>query len=268
MKRFRITLPATIDGLGAGTGILGLALALHDTVEVEIGEEPGEITGEESICRAYETWQAEALPSARFTLQRCIPERYGLGEKTARIVAGLAAVVAATEAKDARRQVFRLALGEGAAPAQLAACVMGGVTTALHEGDEILGLHVADHLSMEIALFLPDDPLDVALPAADPARLSYFLTALMWGRWDWLGPAMRPDSMPATLDPVLGAARETGAYASGLTSGALFALTPFGQGEAVAAAMEERGRAAGLGGRGLATEVSETGVQVKRIDPE
>lgn len=268
MKRFRITVPATIDGLGPGTGILGLALALHDMVEVEIGDEPGEITGEESICRAYETWQAEALPSARFTLQTCIPEGYGLGEKTARIVAGLAAAVAATEAKDARRQVFRLALGVGAGPAQLAACVMGGVTTSLHEGDEILGLHVADHLSMGIALFLPDEPFDVAQPTVDPARLSYFLTALMWGRWDWLGPAMRLDSSPASIASVLGAARATGAYACGLTPGALFALTGFGRGEAVAAAMEERARAAGLSGRGLATEVSETGAQVKRTDQE
>lgn len=266
MKRLQITVPATIDGLGPGAGIAGLALTLVDTVQVEIDSEREEIDGPDLMIDAYRAWRAEGLPGARFTLEPGIPEGYGLGEGTARIVAGLAAAVAATETRDARQEVFRLALQHGACAARLAACVMGGLVTTLRQGDTMSAIHVADHLSMDVALFLLDERPALPPVPPHPARLAYLLTALLWGRWDWIGPAMRMDALPKPIDSVLAAARDAGAYGAAATGSTLIALAPLHAGEKVAATMNERARDVGLPGRSIVSAVRLPGVEIKTLE--
>lgn len=299
MKRFQITVPATSANLGPGFDTLGLALDLTASLDVEVDSSGDRVTltdppenidpTDNLVVQAYREWgrrEGVTLPGARLTLKSEIPVAKGLGSSAACILAGLAAAAAATGAKDARGRLLRYGTDMEGHPDNIAAAMMGGMTVAFRQQEEVRALPVANHLAMGIALFLPDDqllteqaraliprrvPLDDAI--YDLGRLGYLITALLWGRWDLIGPAMedrlhqpyREEIIPA-LPAVIGTARETGAYGAALSGGgpAIIALCPRGEEEGIAEAMRTRAAECGWQGAPLLTHVRQSGLTVRK----
>jgi homoserine kinase len=303
MTRFRIEVPATSANLGPGFDTLGLALDIVNTIEVELTSHENEVvlahmTGDTSealdrhenlLCAAYRRWGEErgmTLPGARFTVETRIPTARGLGASAAAIVAGLAAGAEAAGEKQPRAAIVRLSsVMEGHADNAVAA-TLGGLTTAFIDGGCVHALQVVTHLSLGVALFIPDVPLRTSearalLPDSiarrdaifNVNRVSYLVTALMWGRWELIGPAMedclhqpyRSTILPA-LDDLIAAARGAGAYGAALSGGgpSVIALGPRECSESVARAMRLCAEERGWSGRCVVTGIRHLGVQVTR----
>lgn len=303
MRRYQINVPATSANLGPGFDCLGLALDLAAKVEVEVDPDGDEVVLAEPaagvdphdnlLVRSYRLWgerEAVTLPGARFILNSEIPVAKGLGSSAACIVAGLAAAAAATETKHARDRVLRWGTDLEGHPDNITAAVMGGMTVAFREDGEVRAVHVANHLALGIALFLPEGdlltkearkliPSRVPLEDAvfDLSRLGYLITALMWGRWDLIGPAMddrlhqpyRTEVIPA-LPAVIAAAREAGAHGAALSGGgpSVIALCPRGEEQAIAEAMKARAEESEWNGTTLVTCVREHGLTVREKKDE
>lgn len=303
MKRFQITVPATSANLGPGFDSLGLALDLAMHLDAEVLPSTDAVTlinpaeavdpHDNLVVHAYREWgrrEGVELPGARLSLTSEIPVARGLGSSAACILAGLSAAASAMETKDARRRVLNYATDMEGHPDNVAAALMGGLTVAFRQEGEAKALHVANHLAMGIAFFLPDDtllteearaliprrvPLDDAI--YDLGRLGYLITALLWGRWDLIGPAMddrlhqpyRAEVIPA-LPAVIEGAREAGAYGAALSGGgpAVIALCPRGEEEGIAEAMRRMAAERDWTGNALVTRVREMGLTVREQKEE
>jgi homoserine kinase len=302
MKKLHISVPATSANLGPGFDALGMCLDITDAVCVELTEDDrdvvlchvaGEASGEldphdNLLCRAYKAWfeQPETQQlGARFSLESRIPVGKGLGSSAAAIVAGLTAAAFAAEEEHPRDRILELASRmEGHADNAVAA-VLGGLTVGFIDEKRVYALPIANHLGLGVALYLPDETLlteeaRAALPTKVPredaifdlGRLAYLTTALIWGRWDKLWPAMqdrlhqpyRLRLIPA-LDDVVAAAIEGGAYGAALSGGgpSIIALGPMAHTEGFAAAMEGAAHERGWPGHSIVTRMRESGVQVK-----
>ncbi len=302
MKPIRIDVPATSANLGPGFDALALALDLTDTVTVEFDDNSQDAVlceGQNDLdprknlmCRAYRAWARETgeeLPGVRFRLESHIPIGKGLGSSAAAIVGGLAAAGHATGHKDPQELMLRLAAGLEGHPDNTTAAILGGVTTAFCEDGTVHALHVANHLSLGVALFIPATtlsttktraalPSDLSLSDAvyNLSRVSYLVTALIWGRWECIGPAMqdrlhlpyRSRLLPG-FDAVLAAALDAGAYGATLSGGgpAVIALGPRDRAEHVAVSMKEAAAQHGWLGESVVARIQHLGVRVKEIDP-
>jgi homoserine kinase len=299
MKRLRIEVPGSSANLGPGFDAFGLALDIVDTIHVEL-EDGGatscqaaeirpDIEGHGNLlCQAYHAWGEQAgiqLPGAYFRLESKIPIAKGLGSSAASIVAGLAAGAHAAGEKDPRERILQLAARMEGHADNAAAAVLGGMTVGFLDGDSAHVLHVANHLSLGVALFVPRDPLltseaRAALPRTVPltdavfdvGRAAYLATALIWGRWDKIAPAMqdrlhqphRARLIPG-LEEVIAGAVHAGAYGAALSGGgpSVIALGPAPEAERFAAAMEAAAREVGWEGKSIVTRVRHRGVDVK-----
>jgi homoserine kinase len=319
MKRLRLEVPATSANLGPGFDTLGMALDIVDTVEVELDAGARDVTldcvevddrlqvhdrlqvddrlhGDELhldphdnlICQGYRSWFAEEEkepPGARFTLRSRIPIGKGFGSSAASLVAGLATAAFVSETKEPPERMLRLATRLEGHADNVAPAIMGGVTVAFCEGDAVYALHVANHLSLGVALFVPEETLPTAearsalphqVPLADAVydlgRLAYLTTALIWGRWELIGPAMRDRlhqpyraSLIPAMDPVINAALEAGAYGAALSGGgpAVIALGPRERAVRFADAMQETACRHDWKGTSLVTQIRAAGVQLQ-----
>jgi homoserine kinase len=217
-----------------------------DRDEVVIDEVTGRAAGVERCdhyaCQAYRAYAEDAetpLPGASFTVESGIPVGKGFGSSAAAIVAGLAAAAHAAGEKDPQDRIVRLAAKLEGHPDNSTAATLGGITVAFCDGEQVHALNVVNHVSLGIALFVPDAPLptvearrvlpmEVSVRDAvyNLSRSSYLATALAWGRWEQLAPAMRDrlhqphrvQLIPA-LDHVIAAALEHGAYGAALSGG-------------------------------------------------
>jgi homoserine kinase len=303
--KLEIGVPATSANLGPGFDTLGLALDLCNRIEAVLDPESDDVvlagvTGDTSqpldprdnlLCTAYRRWgeqEGNSLPGVRFSVETRIPIGRGLGASAAAIVAGLSAAAFAGNAKLPRDRILRCAsLMEGHADNAVAA-VLGGLTVAFIDGEEVHALNVVNHVSLGVALFIPDAPLLTAearacLPAEVPVadavanigRTAYFATAMIWGRWELFGPAMRDclhQPYRARLLPALGdvisAAEAAGAYAASLSGGGptVIAFCPPDRTSSIAEAMACCASERCWLGRSLATGIRHLGVQVKKVD--
>jgi homoserine kinase len=142
-----VRVPATSANLGPGFDTLGLALALHDEVEVRVtGDKLDiEVTGEGAaglagagekhlIVRALRVaFDDLDLPQPAGLLLRCanrIPHGRGLGSSAAAIVAGLLAARALAGAPVSPAEVLPLASMLEGHPDNVAPCLYGGLTIA------------------------------------------------------------------------------------------------------------------------------------------
>ena len=142
-----VRVPATSANLGPGFDALGLALGLHDVVEVRItsggldievsGAGEGTAAAEEGhlIIRAMRTAFARLggqPPGIGLRCVNTIPHGYGLGSSAAAIVAGLLAAraLAPSGADLTDAGVLRLATSLEGHPDNVAACLAGGLTIA------------------------------------------------------------------------------------------------------------------------------------------
>jgi homoserine kinase len=143
----RVRVPATSANLGPGFDSLGLALALHDEVEVRVtGDKLDiEVTGEGAadvagagerhlVVRALRVAFDELdIPQPAGLMLRCVnrvPHGRGLGSSAAAIVAGLLAARALAGAPVGPADVLPLASMLEGHPDNVAPCLYGGLTIA------------------------------------------------------------------------------------------------------------------------------------------
>ncbi|TVZ04247.1 homoserine kinase [Trebonia kvetii] len=142
-----VRVPATSANLGPGFDALGLALALHDEIEVRVagsglslevsGESADDVVGageRHLIVRAMRVaFDALDVAQPAGLALRCvnrIPHGRGLGSSAAAIVAGLLAARALAGASVAPGDVLPLASELEGHPDNVAPCLLGGLTIA------------------------------------------------------------------------------------------------------------------------------------------
>lgn len=297
-----IEAPATSANLGPGFDTLGLTLNIVDRIEVDLDPASDEVLltsqnvqadlqlhpEDNLLCRSYSEWGRASqisLPSAHFSLKSEIPIGRGLGSSAASIVAGLAAAAGSQKEKDALDRILQIGTRLEGHADNIAAAAMGGLTTAFVADGAVRALHVANHLSLGVSLFVPNLSLNTGearavLPESVPlgdagfnlGRLAYLVTALSWGHWQEIGPAMQDrlhqpyrKSLNPGLDELIEAALEAGAYGASLSGSGptVIALTSTTTATKVATAMGRCAIKHGIEGREIVTQVRQHGVTVR-----
>lgn len=169
-----VRVPATSANLGPGFDTLGLALAMHDEVEltaldgaarsiVEVtGEGAGRVPRDErhlvlkAACATYEA-AGVPRPPLRLTCRNAIPHSRGLGSSAAAAVAGIVAaraLLGADGPDDAA--VLDLAAGFDGHADNVAACLTGGMVISWgHEGSWH-SVRLEPHASLAPVVFVSD----------------------------------------------------------------------------------------------------------------
>ncbi|WP_019134888.1 homoserine kinase [Cellulomonas massiliensis] len=191
--RVRVRVPATSANLGPGFDALGLALALHDELEVRalgsaqvVVEVTGE--GEGAVPDDEQHLVVQALrvgldhvgapqTGVHLVCRNRIPHGRGLGSSAAAVVAGLAAargLIAEPEALD-DATLLRLATAMEGHPDNAAPAVLGGATVAWTDGDDARAVPLAVHPDLAPVAVVPATHLSTkaargVLPQAVPHR--------------------------------------------------------------------------------------------------
>ncbi|MFD8880092.1 homoserine kinase [Corynebacterium xerosis] len=144
-QRVRVTVPGSSANLGPGFDTLGLALSIHDTVEVEItesgveveihGEGAEELPTNEShlVVRAIRAGLRAAgmeAPGLKVVCHNTIPQSRGLGSSAAAAVAGVAAANGLCGFPLSDDQVIQEASVFEGHPDNAAASVLGGAVVS------------------------------------------------------------------------------------------------------------------------------------------
>jgi homoserine kinase len=233
-----VQVPATSANLGPGFDSFGLALSLHDVVELQVAESGLRVEvegeGEGSVPLDERHLVVRAVRAGLDAMQvrppglvlRCrnaVPQGRGLGSSASAIVAGLVAARTLVERSTTGRQpletsdILRLAADMEGHPDNVAAALLGGLTLAWTDGTGVQALRLQPRVAA-VAL-VPSDGVstDVArglLPelvphrdAADNAARAGLLVAaltqrpdlLLAGTQDQLHQRYREPAMPGTL---------------------------------------------------------------------
>jgi homoserine kinase len=205
----RVRVPATSANLGPGFDALGLALSLHDDVDVEMagsglsievsgeGEETAGRGEEHLIARtfrsAYGLMGGTAAPGLRIRCVNRIPHARGLGSSSAATVAGILAARALHPdgEKFTDDDVLALATRIEGHPDNVAPCLAGGLTIAWQtpSGPRLTRLDVAPgvrpvalvpdaRLATERARGLLPEMVPHAEAAANSGRAALLIAAL------------------------------------------------------------------------------------------
>ncbi|GAA0430267.1 homoserine kinase [Acrocarpospora corrugata] len=234
-----VRVPATSANLGPGFDSLGLALDLHDDVEVELtgddvqididGHGAGEVDPGEghliiaTMRRTFDLLGADQPKGIRLRCRNRIPHARGLGSSSAAIVAGVLAARAFSDAPGfGDVQVLELAARIEGHPDNVAPCLYGGFTIAYTEAGTSRAVTLPVHEKVRPVALIPDFRLSTEaarglLPATIPhaeaaansgnaALLVHALTQrpdlLMIATEDHLHQSYRAPAMPRTAELV------------------------------------------------------------------
>lgn len=170
----RVRVPATSANLGAGFDCLGMALSLHNVIEME--EAPGglalEIEGEgaDSLPRGSDNlvirvarklfdrvgWQPAGL---RVRLVNAIPPARGLGSSSAAICGALLAANALAGSQFDREELLQMAAAIEGHPDNVTPALFGGLTAACMADGRALHVRLDPPPDLNLALIIPDQPL-------------------------------------------------------------------------------------------------------------
>ncbi len=248
MRRIKVTLPATITNVGPGLHSLGLAVALHTTVEITertdtalnvetAGEDAGRfalglrhpvVLGMSRIFQRLE----KTTPGMNVRIENHIPASVGLGVETSFLVAGMIAANNLFGSPFSRTELLQIAATVTGRPDQAVTCMLGGLTTTVLTENEVLyrSLPIAP---LKIVLVLPqiDGYVERArsvIPERAPmndalyniARLPLFIDALRAGDLKLAGKVMQDrlftpyrSALIPGFDDVAQTARLNGAHA-------------------------------------------------------
>jgi len=294
--RATVRVPATSGNVGPGFDAFGLALGLHDVVEVRAvtgetsveveGEGAGEVPdGEEHlVVRAIRAGlEYVGAPQAGLALHcvNAIPHGRGLGSSAAAVVAGLVAVRALVSEPEALEveSMLRLATEFEGHPDNAAPALLGAATIAWDSGAGPLAVRLDVLPEIVATVLVPQERLSTstarkALPATVPHRdaaansgRTGLLTLALTQRSDLLLPATedrlhqryRAAAMPASVD-LVDRLRERG-YAA-VVSGAGPSVLVLHDG--VTAVRDDLATVAGPGWRVLDLPIDTAGAQVLR----
>lgn len=300
--RVIVRVPASTANLGPGFDCLGLALGLHNTIEMTALEAEGdlqfEIEGEGAetlsrdssnlIVRAASTvWDSAGRkpPGLRIKASNGIPLGSGMGSSAAAAAGGLAAANALIGGPLVRFELLRRACQIEGHPDNAAAALIGGLVIVSAAGGELRYSSI-EIPPLQVAVALPDVQLSTiearqALPAHVPladavfniGRAAFVVRALQLGDYEMLGWAMadklhqpyRKKLIPG-FDAAFQAARAAGAAAVAL-SGAGPSLAAFAPDKHVeiAAAMKAAFESGDIPCRTFVLPVDRQGVQISAV---
>lgn len=214
----KVQAPATTANLGPGFDSLGIALGLHNTVELSKSDAPVvEITGEgadslpkdetnltyRSACRLAR----EAGYEGHWHLRQhnTIPLSRGMGSSSAAIVAGLVAAKETLKLAIERQEVLAIAVEIEGHPDNVAPALMGGLTVCFEQCDGTKAALALDApAKLQAVLAIPNFHVNTAdarkaLPKTVPYADAVFNTGqaaavlgmLASGQYDLLADAMR-----------------------------------------------------------------------------
>lgn len=304
MMRAVVRVPATSANLGPGFDCLGLALALHNTVTLDVlprtaepsihvrgeGQERLPRTGRNLALRAAQRVLRGAgsnLFVARLALENIIPVSAGLGSSAAAIAGAMLAANALAGSPLSPEELLRAALELEPHPDNLAPALYGGFTVAVLAADGTpLVAALPPPRGLRAVVLTPNlaisthhsrTTLPSQVPHADAAytvgRAALLVAGLLTGRHDLLGPAMedrlhqpyRAAAYPA-MPHIIAAARQAGARGAALSgSGPSILALCDGPTSPVGAAMREAAARQGLESRLHELEIVEQGATVVSI---
>lgn len=215
-RRVRVSVPATSANLGSGYDTLGLALDIHDTIEVAVVDEPthvevvgegaGEVpTGEDHlVVRSIRFALAKLgvdVPGLSLTCRNVVPHARGLGSSAAAIVGGLAAGYALARGGDAldERELVAWASELEGHPDNVAPAVYGGMCVSWMSDGRGHAQRVPSGGVVALTLAVPATRLATAtargvLPSRIPhdtaahaaSRCALFVACVAAGGGDWM----------------------------------------------------------------------------------
>lgn len=218
----RVRVPGSSANLGPGYDAVGLALQLHDTVEVTALAEPGvrvEVTGEGSgrvddgedhlvvrAVRAALHRVGAGTPGLHLRCDNGVPHGRGVGSSAAAVVSGVVAARGLLRRPDLLDDVTALEVAsemEGH-PDNASASLMGGMTVGWSGQGGARAVRVEPHPDVRVVLCLPSHELSTARARAMlPALVPHADAAFTAGRAALLVEAVsrRPDlAFVATQD--------------------------------------------------------------------
>ncbi|KAA2259419.1 homoserine kinase [Solihabitans fulvus] len=217
MSGVRVTVPASSANLGSGFDALGVALGLHDVVEVFVtpggltvevtGEGAGQVPTDEShlVVRALRAACAATGTRPPGLLLRChnvIPHSRGLGSSAAAVVAGVAAGFALA-GQELDERALRLAAGFEGHADNAAASLFGGVVVAWSEDDGFRAVRLDPHPGIwPVALVPAQESATSTTRGLLPATVPHADAAFAAGRSALAVHAFttRPDLLLAATD--------------------------------------------------------------------
>ncbi len=293
-----VRVPATTANCGPGFDSIGLALALHNHITLQIAESDGlSVAGEGEIellqrpqtiahQAAHRVFAALSMEVAgvHLTLENQIPLSRGLGSSSAAIVGGLVAANQWAQKYGHRalstQNLLDLATEIEGHPDNVAPALLGGfVVSARAENGDVTAIRVPIARFPRFAAWIPDAELSTqaargVLPdsysRADAvfnlSRSALLVGALVAGDFEALREALRDkihQDFRAPLVPgfaeISRAATENGAFGVTLSGSGPSILAWLPDGSEAVAAMEAAARNAGVWGRVLELGVEENG---------
>lgn len=275
--------PASTANLGSGFDVLGLALGLYNTIEMEEVPQGVELNVEGEEAERLQTEGERSLvvraakaafahlevnpPGLKIHLKNEIPVRRGLGSSG---TACLGAIVAAGELSGrplSREEVLRLALPLEGHPDNITPSLVGGLTATCLSGGEVRYVKIPMPEGISVVAVIPERQLSTAearralpshVPLADAVhnvgRAALLVGAMVTGDITLLDEATRDRihqpyraKLLPGMEEVLEAARRAGALAAFLSGAGstLVALVDRGA-ERVGAEMAEAWARAGM----------------------
>lgn len=303
LREVRVRVPATSANLGPGFDVLGLALGLHNELELSLAdtglqlEVEGEgaerlrgLGGQNLAVRAI-TGTLERLgvrpEGIRVRMRNRIPLSRGLGSSSAAVLGGVMAAAAAAGADLSPGVLLDLALPLEGHPDNITPALLGGLTVAALVGERVQSVRLPVPEGLTAVAVIPEFSLATskarqALPLTVPrgdavfnvGRVALFLAAMQTGRLELLREAARdrlhqPYRAPLVpgMQEVLAEGERAGALACFLSGAGptLLALTTVGGGE-IGPRMAARWReAAGITAQSYPLPIDLVGARVEMI---
>jgi homoserine kinase len=217
-QRVRVRVPASSANLGAGFDVLGLALSLHNEIEVTReglgvhvtvegeGAERLQALGAQNLAAraVVGTWRDSLGQNdgVRIRMVNRIPLSRGLGSSAAAAVGGVAAAAALAGASLEPEAALDLAVSLEGHPDNVAAALLGGLTVATLVEGRVRAVELPVPAALRAVAVIPAFPLATAkarkaLPAMVPrsdavfnvGRVALLLAALQTGRLELLREA-------------------------------------------------------------------------------
>jgi homoserine kinase len=215
MSEVRVNVPASTTNLGPGFDVLGMALKLYNTVEMEVSASGHriEIEGEgaDTLSRDEDNlvYRAAKLvfervgeepPPMTIRLINRIPLARGLGSSGTAIIGGVMAANVISGADLTRGEILNIAAEMDGHPDNVAASIFGGVVIASPAEESIACMKFLPQKHVDVVIVVPDFHLltsdaRAALPTSvdlqtavfNVGRVSLLVAALATGDFRLLG---------------------------------------------------------------------------------
>lgn len=296
----QVRVPATIANFGPAFDVLGVAVNLYNTIELELSASPHvEVVGEgrEWIPTDVSnlTYQAAASVARRLGKPvefriRCdnqIPPGRGLGSSAAALVGGVVAANARLGHLLSAEDLLALAWRLEGHPDNVAAALAGGVVLTCVSDGRVAWTRIQPVWTAALVIAVPEfvvqterartvlpDRVPLHDAVANLSRATRLLTAMLTGSTDLLPLAMEDTlhqpyrrALVPGMEQVFAAARGAGAYGAALCGSgpSIVAVAPFDVAERVGERMVAAFEASGIRAKPLRVEVDLAGARVVSV---